>query len=85
MRIDGSGSKDENVLEIDFLCIIVTKKHKINKERIWHKDVWYIDRVFKITYTKLSDRSVETCEAYRRGRALRVSPSFGDMTICLNA
>lgn len=29
-----------------------------------------------MTYTKLSDRSVETCEAYRRGRSLRVSPSF---------
>lgn len=30
---------------------------------------WRIDRTFKMTYTKLSDRSVETCEAYRRGRA----------------
>ena len=30
---------------------------------------WCIDRIFKMTYTKLSDRSVETCEAYRRGRA----------------
>ena len=30
-----------------------------------------------MTYTKLSDRSVETCEAYRRGESLRVSPSFG--------
>ncbi len=30
---------------------------------------WHIDRTFEMTYTKLSDRSVETCEAYRRGRA----------------
>lgn len=37
---------------------------------------WRIDRTFKMTYTKLSDRSVETCEAYRRGESLRVSPSF---------
>ena len=36
----------------------------------------YIDRTFKKTYTKCSDRSVETCEAYRRGESLWVSPSF---------
>ena len=38
-------------------------------ERVWLRMFWRIDRTFKMTYTKLSDRSVETCEAYRRGRA----------------
>lgn len=28
-----------------------------------------LDNLFQISYTTLSDRSVETCEAYRRGRA----------------
>lgn len=37
---------------------------------------WNIERLFKMPYTKLGDRSVETCEAYRRGRSLRDSPSF---------
>ena len=34
-----------------------------------------------MTYTKLSDRSVETCEAYRRGRVYITLPlfSFKDM------
>lgn len=36
----------------------------------------YIDRTFKKTYTKCSNRSVETCEAYRRGRACRLLPLF---------
>ena len=38
-------------------------------ERVWLRMFWHIDRTFEMTYTKLSDRSVETCEAYRRGRA----------------
>ena len=38
-------------------------------ERVWLRMFWRIDRTFNMTYTKLSDRSVETCEAYRRGRA----------------
>lgn len=28
---------------------------------------WNIERPFKMPYIKLGDRSVETCEAYRRG------------------
>ena len=29
-------------------------------ERVWLRMFWRIDRTFKMTYTKLSDRSVET-------------------------
>ena len=29
-------------------------------ERVWLRMFWCIDRTFKMTYTKLSDRSVET-------------------------
>ena len=36
----------------------------------------YIDRTFKKTYTKSSDRSVETCEAYRRGEPVGFSLFF---------
>ena len=43
-------------------------------ERVWLRMFWRIDRTFKMTYTKLSDRSVETCEAYRRGRACGFLP-----------
>lgn len=32
-------------------------------------EVWLLDNLTWIPYTMLSDRSVETCEAYRRGRA----------------
>ena len=39
------------------------KEEKIaqnTSERIWLRMFWHIDRTFKMTYTKLSDRSVET-------------------------
>ncbi len=45
-------------------------------ERVWLRMFWRIDRTFKMTYTKLSDRSVETCEAYRRGRTCEPLPLF---------
>lgn len=35
-----------------------------------------IDRKSKITYIDYSDRSVETCEAYRRGRVYDALPLF---------
>ena len=38
-------------------------------ERVWLRMFQRIDGTFKMTYIKFSDRSVETCEAYRRGRA----------------
>ena len=38
-------------------------------EQIWLRMFQRIDGTFKMTYIKFSDRSVETCEAYRRGRA----------------
>ena len=45
-------------------------------ERVWLRMFWRIDRAFKMTYTRSSDRSVETCEAYRRGRACGSLPLF---------
>ena len=35
-----------------------------------------IDSTFKMAYSKFSDRSVETCEAYRRGRTCGSLPLF---------
>ena len=35
-----------------------------------------VDRVFEMTYTEFSDRSVETCEACRRGRVWGSLPLF---------
>lgn len=54
----------------------IKKKNSI--EYFWAgmaKNVLCIDdRTFKMTYTKLSDRSVETYEAYTGGESLQVSP-----------
>lgn len=35
-----------------------------------------IDSTFKMAYSKFSDRSVDTCEAYRRGRTYGSLPLF---------
>ena len=52
-----------NVLFV--LYTVIQKRHSVNG----CFNINYIDRTFEMTYTKFSDRSVETCEAYRRGRA----------------
>lgn len=40
-------------------------------------EVWkWIDKKEKGEYTNCSDRSVETCEAHRRGRAFGYLPLF---------
>lgn len=54
---------DINVLSV--LYIVIQKRHSVNGGF----SINYIDRTFEMTYPKFSDRSVETCEAYRRGRA----------------